>query len=389
MIAASIDRACCRTTRFSIFEKEDGCRLESAMSATEVRSQTLKTLEPLSSLSEARLSELAELCHLESVGRNMDPFRARGLAGQVVYLVHGELALTYPDGSSTVLVGGSDDARYPLGRRGRAFTSAKAITDVELIRIDEDLLDIMVTWDQLTPTDSAGPRRKREYGTPSIANWSILTGMFSVGNLKYGAFSRLPSANIDELLRRFKRVEVKKGDVVIREGGEGDFYYVIESGKCKVERMVGGVSMLLAELKSGNAFGEEALVSEAKRNATITMKTDGMILRLNKRDFNELLREPLMHRVSMEDARQRIANGGQWIDVRYPSEYQYDKLAGAINIPLSEIRDTFGVLDKDREYVLYCQSERRSAAAAFLLAQHGYRAFLLAGGLWGGRGRSP
>ncbi len=342
MIAASIDRACCRTTRFSIFEKEDGCRLESAMSATEVRSQTLKTLEPLSSLSEARLSELAELCHLESVGRNMDPFRARGLAGQVVYLVHGELALTYPDGSSTVLVGGSDDARYPLGRRGRAFTSAKAITDVELIRIDEDLLDIMVTW-----------------------------------------------ANIDELLRRFKRVEVKKGDVVIREGGEGDFYYVIESGKCKVERMVGGVSMLLAELKSGNAFGEEALVSEAKRNATITMKTDGMILRLNKRDFNELLREPLMHRVSMEDARQRIANGGQWIDVRYPSEYQYDKLAGAINIPLSEIRDTFGVLDKDREYVLYCQSERRSAAAAFLLAQHGYRAFLLAGGLWGGRGRSP
>jgi rhodanese-related sulfurtransferase len=33
--------------------------------------------------------------------------------------------------------------------------------------------------------------------------------------------------------------------------------------------------------------------------------------------------------------------------------------------------------------VLYCQSERRSAAAAFLLAQRGYKAFLLAGGLWG------
>jgi rhodanese-related sulfurtransferase len=51
---------------------------------------------------------------------------------------------------------------------------------------------------------------------------------------------------------------------------------------------------------------------------------------------------------------------------------------------LSEIRSAFDVLDKAREYVIYCQSERRSAAAAFLLAQRGFRAFVLAGGLWGG-----
>jgi rhodanese-related sulfurtransferase len=88
----------------------------------------------------------------------------------------------------------------------------------------------------------------------------------------------------------------------------------------------------------------------------------------------------------MEEARQKITNGAQWIDVRYPSEYQYDGLPGAINIPLAEIRNAFGVLDKSREYVLYCQSERRSAAAAFLLAQRGYRAFLLAGGTWMGVG---
>ena len=358
------------------------------MSATKVRLQTLRSLEPVSSLSEGRLNELAGLCYLEKVEKNLDPFGARGTAGQAVYLIHGELALTHPDGSSTVLVGGTDDARYPLGRRGGAFTSAKAITDVELVRIDEELLDIMVTWDQLAATQATSRQKREEDKTPSLANWSLLSGMFSVSNLKFGAFSRLPSANIDELLRRFKRVEFKKDDIIIREGAEGDFYYVIETGKCKVERTVGGVSMLLAELKSGHAFGEEALVAEAKRNATVTMKTDGALLRLDRKDFNELLREPLLHRISMEDALQRIAGGGQWIDVRYPSEYQYEKLPGAINIPLSEIRNAFGVLDKDREYVLYCQSERRSAAAAFLLAQHGYRAFLLDGGLWGGAERS-
>ena len=40
-----------------------------------------------------------------------------------------------------------------------------------------------------------------------------------------------------------------------------------ESGRFQVERLVGGAKVLLAELKAGDAFGEEALVSEAKRNA--------------------------------------------------------------------------------------------------------------------------
>jgi len=353
------------------------------MSATRVRIETLGALEPIASLSEARLNELAGLCHLEGMKKDSDPFRERGLSGQTVYLIRGELALAYPDGSSKVLVGGSDQARHPLGRSGQIFTSARAITDIELIRIDDDLLDIMATWDQVALAGSSMRQSSAESGERSFANWSLLSGTFSVSSLRYGAFSQLPSAHIDELLRRFHRFDVKKGDTVVREGAQGDYYYVIETGRCKVERTIGGVSMLLAELKSGDAFGEEALVSEAKRNATITMKTDGVLLQLAKEDFIELLREPLLRRISAEEAREKIAGGGQWIDVRYPSEYQYDKLPGAINIPLSEIRNAFGVLDKGREYVLYCQSARRSAAATFLLAQRGYRAFLLAEGFWG------
>jgi rhodanese-related sulfurtransferase len=351
------------------------------MCATKVSMETLERLEPIASLSSSRLHELRGLCYLETVSRNLDPFRARGAAGEVVYLIHGELALTYPDGSSAVVVGGTEEARHPLGRRGR-FVGAKAITDVELLRVDDDLLDIMVTWDQLAAAESSAKATASTEDKPSMTNWSIMSGMFSVSNLKYGAFSQLPTAHIDGLLRKFTRIEAKKGDAIIREGTEGDYYYVIESGKCKVERMVGGVTMLLAELKSGDAFGEEALVAEAKRNATVSMKTDGTLLRLDKKDFIELLREPLLRRLTLEEARQKISSGGQWVDVRYPSEYQYDRLPGAINIPLSEVRNAFGLLDKDREYVLYCQSERRSAAATFLLAQRGYRAYLLMGGLW-------
>ena len=204
---------------------------------------------------------------------------------------------------------------------------------------------------------------------------------FSLASLRNGAFSQLPSAHIEELVRRFDRVQAPRGSAVIREGEDGDYYYVVESGRFQVERLVGGARVVLAELKTGDAFGEEALVSEAKRNATITALTEGELLRVGRTDFNELLREPLLRRMPFTDAAHRVRSGALWLDVRYPSEYQYDKLPGAINVPLAEVRNMFAVLDRSREYVAYCQSGRRSAAAAFLFAQRGFRVWLLEGGL--------
>ena len=353
------------------------------MTGTKASVEALKHLDPLSSLSDMRLHELADLCFIESVRRNLDPFRLRSIAGQSVYLVRGELALTYSQGIPEVIVGRSVEARCPLGKR-RVFISAKAVTDVQLIRIDDDLLDIMLTWDQVTAQEQVGAQQPSAERPSSGANWGVMSGLFGINNLRFGAFSQLPPAHIDELLRRFERIEAKKGEVIIREGAEGDYYYLVESGRCQVERMVGGVNMTLAALKSGDTFGEEALVSEAKRNATVTMKTDGAMLRLSKQDFNALLREPLLRGINVEQAKQKVLGGAEWIDVRYMSEYQYDKLPGAVNIPLSEIRNAFGALDINKEYVVYCQSGRRSSAAAFLLAQRGYNVYLLEGGLWGG-----
>jgi rhodanese-related sulfurtransferase len=356
---------------------------ETRMPGTKVEVAALKALDPLSSLSDLRLQELADLCTIESVGRGVEPFRQLAIAGQSVYLLRGELALAYAESRAEVVVGGSADARYPLGKR-RLFISAKAVTEVQLVRIDDDLLDIMLTWDQIAVNEQAGAKPPSARKGSGGADWSVMSGLFGINNLRFGAFSQLPPAHIDELLQRFERIETKQGEAIIREGAEGDYYYLVESGRCQVERMVGGVSITLAELKSGDTFGEEALVSESKRNATVTMKADGSLLRLSKQDFDSLLREPLLRAINMEQAKQKALAGAEWLDVRYMSEYQYDKLPGAVNIPLSEIRNAFGALDINKEYVVYCQSGRRSSAAAFLLAQRGYNVYLLEGGLWGG-----
>src|SRR5205807_7800248 len=103
-------------------------------------------------------------------------------------------------------------------------------------------------------------------------------------------------------------------------------------------------------LKSGDVFGEEALVSEAKRNASVISLEQGELLRLDKQDFNALLREPPLRRVALEEEAEKVRRGALWLDVRYPSEYQYDKLPGAINVPLAEVRNMFAVLDRSKEY---------------------------------------
>src|SRR5437762_1725175 len=220
--------------------------------------------------------------------------------------------------------------------------------------------------------------KERPKATQSVF---LLQGELLVVFQRGGAFAQLPAARIEELLKRFEHVKTARGEVVIREGDEGDFYYVIEAGRFQVERLVGGAKMVLAELKSGEAFGEEALVSEAKRNASVISLGEGELLRLGKQDFNALLREPLLRRIAFDEAAEKVRRGALWLDVRYPSEYQYDKLPGAINVPLAEVRNMFAVLDRSKEYVAYCQSGRRSAAAAFLFAQRGFRVWLLEGGL--------
>ena len=343
-------------------------------------SAAIHTLQPLDTLSPGRREELAGLCAVERCALGQDPFRLRGTQGQMVYLLSGELKLAHGDGSMNVIVGGSEAARRPLCQpvcpQRSDLCGGKAITDVTLLRIDADALDIMMTWDQLS---AASPPPDGEADHP---DWRLMSGAFRLESLTQGALSPLPAACIDALLRRFERIRVDAGEVIVREGDEGDFYYIIESGACQVTRRVGGVDMSLADLKPGDAFGEEALVADARRNATVRMRRAGVLLRLGKSDFIELLREPLLKRLPWREARHEVETAGAvWLDVRYPSEYQVDRLPGALNVPLGEIRNAIGVLDRSREYIVYCQSGRRSSAAAFLLSQHGYRAGCLESGL--------
>ncbi len=349
----------------------------------------LRGLRPLAELDQQCLEELVPLCYFDH-WRPQQPLNFQGWQGQLVYLIKGEINLEFADGSTLVLVGGSEAASLPLGKSVGLPHSAKAITHVDLLRFDADRLDIMLTWNQLA-AGGAGLAATEGADRTSVSvsdspDWRCMTGLFAAKNLTQGALAGLPPAHIDQLLQRFQRIRAKRGEVVVRQGEPGDYYYLIEKGRCQVTRMVSGDVMIVADLKAGDAFGEEALVSDEVRNASVTMKTDGILLRLAKQDFVELLSKPLLQTYSHAEARRRVLAGAIWLDVRFPAEYLYDGLPGARNLPLNTIREACAALDPKPEYIVYCQSGRRSSAAAFLLAQRGFHVGLLEGGLCGSNG---
>jgi CRP-like cAMP-binding protein len=333
----------------------------------------LRTFSPLDGLKAENLHALARKTQIRSLGAGRILFKEGDSEKRTYYLVSGSVEFRAEDRAIGTVRAGSPEARAALSPGlPRRFT-ARAAVDIEYIVIDSDLLDVLLTWDQTGQYEVAELR-----GDDLEVSGDWMTTL-----LQTKAFHRIPPANIQAIFMRMQRINYRTGDVVIKQGTEGDYFYVVVSGKCVVTREtpLNKEGIKLAELGSGDSFGEEALIAEAKRNATVTMSTDGTLMRLGKNDFQTLLNEPLLQWVDYDKAKEIVAGGGKWLDVRLPSEFQNFRIDGAVNIPLYFIRLKLNALDKNTQYVVLCDTGRRSSAAAYILSERGFEAFVLKGGL--------
>ena len=190
-------------------------------------------------------------------------------------------------------------------------------------------------------------------------------------------FKDLPEDNLNEMFRNMETIAVSAGEAIVTEGEEGDYYYLLAEGAAKVTRG----KEVLAELDEPQGFGEEALISNAKRNATVTMTSNGAVMRLSKDGFNDYVKESLLDWFSPGEAQKKIAAGAQWIDVIDEDEAKQDHLHGSLAIPVADIRDKFDELDRNVLYICYCENGRLSSTAAFLMCQDGFKVGVLRGGL--------
>ncbi len=343
------------------------------MDDSTVTPDLLRRFSPLDGLKRENVAALAKKIEVRTLDGSKPLLREGDTDKRTYYLVSGTLELTDRDGAVRLLRSNSDESRNPITPVLPRRYTVRAVDRVEYISVDTELLDVMLTWDQ-TGSYEVNELRSDDHGNSD--DWMTTL-------LQTKAFHRIPPGNIQAIFLRMQQVHFNAGDVIIKQGDEGDYFYVITRGRCTVTREtpLNKEGIKLAELGVGDTFGEEALISQNRRNATVTMSTDGALMRLGKHDFTTLLNEPMVAWVDHEDARRIVAAGGKWLDVRLPSEFENYHEAGAINIPLYFIRLKLNALDTKTTYVVCCDTGRRSSAGAFVLNERGFDTRVLRGGL--------
>lgn len=331
----------------------------------------LAALIPINTLAPGNLAELVATAGIEQVPAGTVLFHEGDQDGQSIYVMQGEVALESANREKTkrTIVGGSEDARYALAQLKPRQVTGTTISDCVIARIDSALLDRLLTWDQVSGIEVV------EMDADEDSDWMLQV-------LRNPTFEKLPPANANEMFARMEAMTVKAHDVIIRQGDPGDYYYLIREGKCSVsQKGASGKVAIVNQLSAGDQFGEEALISDAPRNATIMMLTDGVLMRLAKKDFLELLRQPLIDWINPGEAESLLAKGAGLLDVRTEAEFGRGAIRSAKNLPLYRIRQMAPELQSGQKYVIYCQTGSRSAIAAFMLNQRGFETYVLKGGL--------
>jgi MFS family permease len=108
---------------------------------------------------------------------------------------------------------------------------------------------------------------------PSEEELRILTGV--------PIFTPLPGTSLEQLATRLVPLRVDAGTVIIREGDEGDRFYIVAEGELDVTQEGAALTMLTP----GDYFGEIALLRDTSRTATVTARSAAVLYALDREDF--------------------------------------------------------------------------------------------------------
>lgn len=291
-----------------------------------------------------------------------------GSASDIILLAHGEVDVLEYDQISRHL-GTNEPKRRPVRLTGNISKTFFARSPASLIRVEQEQLDYLDSW--YVMIDNLSQER------PDLSD--------ELAKLRHPTiFLNLPLSNVQEALKRMEKFNAEKGEDIIRQGDEADKFYILVDGTAEVwkQDLYDDEPKMVDTIQSGDEFGEDALILEGTRNATIHMKEDGTLLSLNGSDFKELISKPLVHQVDPGTAKIQLDQKQRdFIDVRYEEEWDEIRIPGASLMPLQTLRHHLDELDRDRQYIIYCHSGKRSAVATMILQQNGFDAKSLTNGI--------
>ena len=330
--------------------------------------ELLARFSPFNTLTFEYLSKVIDKASIKEYTKGTIIFKRGRELKESLYLVSGSVDLIDSQFAITSIANDDESHKVPLNSVSPTTVSAVAKSAVVILAVESDFSDLVLAWSE-SGNEESNQEGHPEFEAAEEGDWmsSLLQSPF---------FNKIPPGNIRQLFLRFKSQKVAADEVIVKEGERGEFFYVLEVGSAKVVDSHGNI---LAALRPGDYFGEEALVGDTTRNATVKMLTPGKLMCLEKNDFVTLLQEPVRRFISYEEVVKSFAseNPCQIIDVRLPLERRFQSVPHSRSIPLSQLRKSLPTLEQSQIYVVTDDAGRRADVAAQLMNQAGYEALIL------------
>ncbi|PHS73222.1 MAG: hypothetical protein COB22_02895 [Cycloclasticus sp.] len=331
----------------------------------------LRHLIPLNTLSNAQFNDLCLGVEIEDCDKDTVLFEQGDIANEFIYLISGMVNFYDADVKTDTIVTGSQVARFALAHQTPRKLKAVVMSKARIARIHKNQLDF---------------EKPKNFSQPNIQEGAVedrgedwMSTM-----LRSPVFQHLSASNLQKVMRHMEEVEFNPGELIVSQGEDVAYYYIIKSGDCVLIHKPAGSKRsfkLADELHVCDTFGEEALLSGMPGNLTIRMKERGEVLRLAKSHFFALVKEPVMEYANFKCAKEKVSEGANWLDVRSLAEYDESHIKASVNIPLFSLRTKISQLKQSQLQILVCENGKASEAAAFVLLQFGFDAIVLEGGM--------
>jgi CRP-like cAMP-binding protein len=348
----------------------------------ELTLERLHYFHPLALIAEKHIGQLLEGAALVRLEKGRFLFRKMPRADTAYFLLEGEVEVRESFEKRTQVDARGNQARFPLEELCRRGASVRAVKDALVLTLKRDAIDRLIasadegSVDAVLVSDAEERLEEARFDDEYSEDWMARL-------LDSPLMSHLSATNIQRCFIELERVPLAAGQDVVLAGTPGDYFYILLEGEARV--ITGGSGPYKGQrfdLVPGDYFGEEALVADTIRNATVRMTSDGVVGRLDRAQFDAIFKSSLVQTIDLAKAQRFLAGAGigfEIVDVRFPPEYKHGHIEGASNVPVVVLRKRLRELDRNRTWLVTPEGGRRSELAVYLLRQAGLNAYLLNG----------
>ena len=342
--------------------------VNTGIASPQISYSVLRSFVPLARLSDEQLDLLLAHAMCVNVYQGQEVVRVGDATPSHIYLLHGSLICGRTHTEEAQFIHTGEPLSFaPIAHEFPRKVSVIAETDCSILKVDSDFLEKLLCWGQVSRCLLAEIALDDAYAADYFWIKKLLESKL---------FYKVPPTNIRSILHKFRELPVRADDAVILEGEEGSCCYLIKSGVAEVFINAHGEEPV-ASLSAGAVFGEDALVTQNPRNASVIMHSDGVLLKLEKKDFYELLRQPEVSIVTAGNVPAFLQSGAVLLDVRSQKEFELAHHPKALNFPLHLAYLKSALLDKNSQYITCANASERARAAAVLLTEQGFNAHAL------------